>query len=148
MLKSPFQGCSIQFMYVCMYVYECMYWFKSCFAASSLDVFSRPAAFDKSLLPPFYSSLLLARESLGGSFSPPGEPWFLYPLTLTSLQWLLCLPKSVTSFFYPVPLSCHTVSLSSFPLLGTPTGMIRGVSSTSLILTALLLIFPGRWVTV
>ena len=47
-----------------------MYWFKSCFAASSLDVFSRPAAFDKSLLPPFYSSLLLARESLGGSFSP------------------------------------------------------------------------------
>ena len=45
------------------------FWFRSCFDASPLEVFSDPISFAPSLLPPFYRSLLTAWQELGGSFS-------------------------------------------------------------------------------
>ena len=45
------------------------FWFKSCFDASPLEVFSDPVSYAPSLLPPFYKSLLIAWQELGGSFS-------------------------------------------------------------------------------
>lgn len=45
------------------------YWFRYHFSASPLEVSSRPFAFNPRVLPPFYSSLLLAWRSLDGSFS-------------------------------------------------------------------------------
>ena len=41
---------------------------QSCFDASPLEVFSDPISFAPSLLPPFYRSLLIAWQELGGSF--------------------------------------------------------------------------------
>ena len=45
------------------------YWFSLHFNASALDVFSRPFSFNPRVLPPFYSSLLLAWRALDGSYS-------------------------------------------------------------------------------
>ena len=45
------------------------FWFRSCFDASPLEVFSDPSSFAPSLLPPFYGSLLTAWQKLGVSFS-------------------------------------------------------------------------------
>ena len=45
------------------------FWFKSCFDASPLELFSDPFRFTLSLLPPFYRSLLIAWRGLDGSFS-------------------------------------------------------------------------------
>ena len=45
------------------------FWFRSCFDASPLEVFSDPVSYAPSLLPLFYRSLLIAWQELGGSFS-------------------------------------------------------------------------------
>ena len=44
------------------------YWFLSCFGTSPSVVLARPHSFNHSILPAFYSSLLLAWRSLDGSF--------------------------------------------------------------------------------
>ena len=44
------------------------YWFLSCFGTSPSVVLARPLSFNHSILPAFYSSLLLAWLSLDGSF--------------------------------------------------------------------------------
>ena len=44
------------------------YWCLSCFGAFLSVVLARPDSFNHSVLPPFYSSLLLAWRSLDGSF--------------------------------------------------------------------------------
>ena len=44
------------------------YWFLSCFGTSPSVVLARPHSFNHSVLPAFYSSLLLAWRSLEGSF--------------------------------------------------------------------------------
>ena len=44
------------------------YWFLSCFRTSPSVVLARPHSFNHSILPAFYSSLLLAWRSLDGSF--------------------------------------------------------------------------------
>ena len=44
------------------------YWFLSCFGTSPSLVLARPHSFNHSVLPAFYSSLLLAWRSLDGSF--------------------------------------------------------------------------------
>ena len=45
------------------------FWFRSCFDASPLEVFSDPLSFSPSRLPLFYQSLLTAWQELNGSFS-------------------------------------------------------------------------------
>ena len=44
------------------------YWFLSCFDTSPSVVLARPHSFNHSIIPAFYSSLLLAWPSLDGSF--------------------------------------------------------------------------------
>ena len=44
------------------------YWFLSCFGTSPSVVLAQPHRFNHSILPAFYSSLLLAWRSLDGSF--------------------------------------------------------------------------------
>ena len=44
------------------------YWFLSCFGTSPSVVLARPHSLNHSILPAFYSSLLLAWRSLYGSF--------------------------------------------------------------------------------
>lgn len=47
------------------------FWCRHHFLADPLEVFSEPFAFNPSVLPPFYKSLLLAWRGLNGSFSIP-----------------------------------------------------------------------------
>lgn len=67
------------------------YWFLSCFSTSPSVVLARPHSFNHSILPAFYSSLLLAWRSLDGSFDDrlsslvfapeilmPAESWRIY----------------------------------------------------------------------
>ena len=78
------------------------FWFRSCFDASPLEVFSDPISFAPSLLPPFYRSLLTAWQGLGGSFS----------LSRRSLVFGSLCPHFVSSVSCMTTKSCYLYLLS------------------------------------
>ena len=78
------------------------FWFKSCFDASPAEVFSDPFSFTSSLLPPFYKLLLIAWQSLDGSFSASRRS-----LVFGSLCLHFCTPV-----FYMTTKSCYLYLLS------------------------------------
>ena len=65
------------------------FWFKSCLDASPAEVLSDPFSYSSSRLPPFYRSLLIAWQSLDGSFSTSRRS-----LVFGSLSAHLCSPVS------------------------------------------------------